>query len=40
MISLFVSNDLGDLVLWAGLGAMFVIVLIVASIRVPDRKKK
>ncbi len=40
MIQGFISNDLGELVLWAGLVAMFAVMLIVVCIYVPDEKKK
>ena len=40
MIQTFISNDLGELVLWAGLIAMFIVMLIVIDIYVPDEKKK
>ena len=40
MICLLIQNELGQLVLWAGLGAMFVIFLITVTMYVPGRKKK
>jgi hypothetical protein len=40
MIQGLISNDLGELVLWAGLITMFLILLIVIGIYVPDEKKK
>jgi hypothetical protein len=40
MTQAFISNDLGELVLWAGLIAMFIVTLIVVYVYVPDEKKK
>jgi hypothetical protein len=40
MTQAFISNDLGELVLWVGLIAMFVAMLTVVHVYVPDEKKK
>jgi len=40
MAQAFISNDLGELVLWSGLVTMFVVMLIVIRVYVPDEKKK
>jgi len=40
MTQSFISNDLGELVLWAGLIAMFIILVAVIGIYVPGKNKK
>jgi len=39
MVQGFISNDLGDIVLWVGLFAMFAAMMIVIGIYVPGKRE-